>query len=92
MKDAVYGRMKAGKCIDNDRELGCQADVLDVLDNLCSGRDTCNIQIGSNDIGSKSSCWKDLSQYLDASYICRKGQYFILKYGICYFFCKYLFN
>ena len=62
MQKAVYGRMKEAKCIDNDRELGWQADVFDELDNHCSGKDTCNILLGSNDIGSKSSCWKDLSQ------------------------------
>ena len=73
MQEAKYGRMNVGKCIDSDRELGCYADVLNVFDNLCSLKQTCNVQVGSNNIGSTSTCWKELAQYLEASYVCRKG-------------------
>ena len=81
MQEAHYGRMNVGKCIDSDRELGCHANVLDSFDTLCSGKQSCNVLIGQNDFVSKSTCWKELSQYLEASYVCRKGEYF----------CRYIF-
>ena len=73
---AKYGRMNVGKCIDSDREIGCYADVMETFDELCSFKQMCNVQVGSNDMGSKSTCWDELVQYLEASYACRKGLYF----------------
>ena len=74
MQEAKYGRMNIGKCIDSDREIGCYANVLDTFDSLCSAKQSCNVLVGSNDIGSKSTCWDELVQYLEASYMCRKGK------------------
>ena len=74
MESAKYGRMNVGKCIDSDRELGCYADVIDTFDNMCSFKKSCSVQVGSNDFESKSTCWDESLQYLEAAYVCRKGK------------------
>ena len=88
MQEAKFGRMNVGKCITSDRELGCNADVMDTFDNLCSLKQRCSVQVGSNNLERKSTCWEDLMQYLEASYICRKG-FMFLSIFISYIF--YLF-
>ena len=53
MTSAVYGRMRIGRCLENEGQqlltalghdpkyLGCSADVLLLMDKKCSGRNQC---------------------------------------------------
>ena len=39
MKEARYGRMKLGRCVQTDYgHIGCASNVLRIMDSLCSGR------------------------------------------------------
>lgn len=87
MKNALYGRMRMGRCItveeiaahmsivgEDQRLLGCSADVLDLLDQKCSGRTECSIR--GSDISAAiiiKPCFPGLNQYLEAYYICITG-------------------
>ena len=75
MKYAKFGQMKLGKCIEDDfGHLGCHGDVLDVMDEECSGKRECSVAVGSQEMISRSSCSKSLMQYLDADYQCIKSK------------------
>ena len=77
MHEANFGRMKLSRCLYEDRgELGCHENVLKEFDNKCFGKQSCEILVGANDMGSASTCSKSLIQYLEASYSCRKGNCF----------------
>ena len=71
MQTAVYGRMRKGRCVQYDIQLGCSADVRGVLDSKCSGRRQCNVKI-NDDFMELSSCPRELRGYLEATYSCRK--------------------
>ena len=46
IKSAFYGRMKVGRCLPNDfGNIGCQADVLSILDEDCTGKSACNVAV-----------------------------------------------
>ena len=73
MSKAVYGRMKLGRCIKLDMgHLGCNDDVLDLADDMCSGRRNCEILIPDQTFESTKPCL-ELKSYLQASYTCIKG-------------------
>ena len=80
---AIYGRMKVGRCLDLDMEelakqnqkyFGCSDDVLDWMDTKCSGKAECNVGVYDQQLKQKSSCFRDLEKYLEASYICVSGK------------------
>ena len=72
MKSATYGRMHAGRCI-GALSLGCNADVLGYMDDKCSGRRHCKVEV--NDIEKVvQPCSKDYKAYLDAEFQCVKGK------------------
>ncbi len=54
--------------------MGCYADVLTYFDGKCSGRSGCKVVIGSLDAVAQP-CPKDFKSYLEASYVCIKGNY-----------------
>jgi hypothetical protein len=73
---ATYGRMRVGKCIEDNYRIGCQMDVLDVMDSLCSGMKTCSVPVMAPLLFStktKANVCPRLSVYLQASYNCLKG-------------------
>ena len=77
MTRAVYGRMRLGKCITQDvGYLGCQTDVLGVMDDVCSSRDQCRVQ-PLLDLNFHSHiqnpCMGELMRYLEADFSCRRG-------------------
>lgn len=75
VESAVYGRMKLGKCVDVDFGfLGCSVDLLQFIDNLCSGRRTCQFAIADLLTLPKKPCQKSLSVYLEAAYSCMKSK------------------
>ena len=74
MIEAKFGRMKLSRCLYEDRrELGCHDNILELFDDMCFGKQSCDILVGANDMGSASTCSKGLLQYLEADYSCRKG-------------------
>ena len=84
MRRATYGRMRIGKCIEaeedvlangNDpRYLGCSVDVLDILDNRCSGEAQCDVSVNDQELGNTKPCYKSLRMHLEASYSCAGGE------------------
>ena len=46
IQSAFYGRMRLGRCVRmNMGYIGCEANVLDVADQKCSGRQRCEIKV-----------------------------------------------
>ena len=74
MTSARYGRMKLGKCLTADYQVGCSADVLSHVDTRCSGRPTCVITIPDPALFNVQPCRKDLVAYFSSSYDCLKGE------------------
>ena len=76
--NAAYGRMHFNKeCrITSDHGyIGCQGDVLGVLDTSCSGRSSCSVRVPNDDLVRPASleCLQDFVMFLEASYTCEKG-------------------
>lgn len=72
MNSALYGRMRLGKCLKKDYYVGCQADVLPFMDDLCSGKQYCELDIPDNKLQTMVTCRDDLMAYLEAVYKCVK--------------------
>ena len=74
MDHARFGRMRIGKCIKVDLGyIGCGADVLNIYDSHCTGKQNCEISADDKDVGATGTCIQGLTQYLEASYTCHKG-------------------
>lgn len=84
MSNALYGRMKVGKCLQEEGKvlealgndpsfLGCSLDILSFLDGRCSGRNRCEIRGADYELLSLNPCHKALKSYLEASYDCHYG-------------------
>ena len=76
MESALYGLMKPGRCVAEDvSHIGCQSDQLSYLDNLCSGRQTCELSISNNmEMRDNTPCPLGTAAYLEAGYICTKSK------------------
>lgn len=75
MRSARYGRMRLGQCVTADLGyVGCSADVLDLVDAMCSGRRSCTVQVPNQALAARSTCMHELKLYLEASYSCLKGE------------------
>ena len=80
MKEAQYGRMQLGRCVDEDLGyLGCGISVRNYFDEVCSGKQQCKVDI-YRDIPSTQGCRKGLERYLEASYQCVSGK---IDYTCC---------
>jgi len=78
MQSAHFGRMRLGRCLTvNNGNLGCQLDVLDQLDPLCSGRRGCSVVVATIDHRTLP-CTREVRGYLEASYVCVKGNLIIV--------------
>ena len=79
MTHATYGRMKLGKCIKRDLGfIGCQTDILAVLDSKCSNKRTCTVDLHYDlnfDRNIENAC-SELYRYLEADYSCQNGTSF----------------
>ena len=74
MAGARYGRMKLGRCVKQDLgELGCHADVTELMDDVCSGRQSCSVVVPNPDLDRHKTCSSELTSYLEASYTCKRG-------------------
>lgn len=87
MQNATYGRMRIGRCLiaeevdahraivgDDPRYLGCYVNVLDLLDQSCSGKTYCEVRIAEINEGVNiAPCYPGLKAYLEASYDCVTG-------------------
>ena len=72
---ATYGHMAISKCVEFDTgHLGCQSDVLHILDDVCSGQRSCTMAINDEAFRATTPCRRGMILYLQASYACVKGK------------------
>ena len=73
--EAVYGRMKTGKCIpDSYADLGCSTNVLTALSQQCSGRQSCSYRIHNLVLDHQGNCPPSaIRSYLEVMFSCLKG-------------------
>jgi len=71
MLSAVYGRMRLGRCIRGDYNVGCSTDVVAYFDAHCTGRQSCHV--GVRNLIDIHPCQRDFTSYLEASYRCIRG-------------------
>jgi len=71
MLSAVYGRMRLGRCIRGDYNVGCSTDVVAYFDAHCTGRQSCHV--GVRNLIDIHPCQRDFTSYLEASYRCIQG-------------------
>jgi len=87
MTSARWGRMKTGRCLEihpnslaaqghDPLFLGCSEDVLSIMDRKCSGRSTCNVRV-YDELNDVRPCYPDLTRYLEYSYKCVKGEFWM---------------
>jgi Galactose binding lectin domain len=68
---AWFGRMRPGRCISGDFNVGCVKDVKHLLDGVCSLRRSCNVSVRS--FVDLHPCQRDFVSYLEARYTCIQG-------------------
>ena len=77
MTEALYGRMKTGKCIrlpDPYADLGCSTNVQSTLSQQCSGRQSCSFRVSYLVTDHQGSCPPStIRSYLDVTYTCLRG-------------------
>ena len=56
-------------------DLGCYADVLDLLSAECSGKSTCEYYASNVALMKANPCQSDFMPYLEVDYNCIKGNY-----------------
>ena len=74
--------------------LGCSGNVLQFMDNICSGKEECKIDVADQELIDQVPCLEELSPYLEAGYICQTGEsqfqtgnkVFLSRFGCTYFF------
>ncbi len=70
-----YGRMRFGRCMKEDHgSHGCSVDALSHLDHICSGKQTCSLDIPDAALHKMQTCPKEIMSYLEAEYSCIKGK------------------
>ena len=71
---ARYGRMQPGRCVSRSYgSVGCSADVLGLMDAVCSGRYSCVLLVPDERLREMRPCPKDFAAYLELSYRCVAG-------------------
>ena len=79
INSALFGRMKLGNCVKNNLgHLGCQSDVMGLMDGWCSGKRECSVYVDHRNeqlMEANTGCVADLTLYLDVDYSCISGQY-----------------
>ena len=74
MTYARYGRMRLSRCVKQDYgHVGCAADVIELADMRCSARRRCTIRVPDALLATTKPCPDDLKPYLEARYICVRG-------------------
>ena len=72
---ATYGRMRLGRCVKLEWELGCSGDVSTVVGTWCTGKQRCKHQIVKADFTDLHNCPEEIDGYMDVDYTCRNGIY-----------------
>jgi len=92
MNSAIYGRMRIGRCLQQESTqlhtihgkdplfMGCSVDVLHLLDEKCSGRNQCDVPGTDSDLQKEKPCHHGLTLYLEATYDCLTGTCFTFLY------------
>lgn len=84
MESAFYGQMRLGSCLEVDvGYLGCQNDVLQLVDIWCSGREMCEVSVPNEDLNdaNKACTVRGLPLFLEVEYSCVTGKYIIINNG-----------
>lgn len=79
MTSANYGRMKLGRCINGDFNIGCSKDVIRYFDSQCSAKETCDVSV--RNLVDVHPCQRDFMSYLETSYRCIEGRCMVDKRG-----------
>lgn len=85
MQEALYGRMTLGRCLKREFGfLGCHVNVLDKMDSLCSGKNSCHLQrpskVDFSVKGSEGECVEGLELYLETRHTCVTGQFLLTPF------------
>ncbi|ESN93772.1 hypothetical protein HELRODRAFT_180640 [Helobdella robusta] len=77
MTSATFGRMDLGRCVQRNygNHVGCRADVMNQMDQACSGRRGCELSVSDHALIKTQPCPKDFASYLDAEFVCVKVRY-----------------
>ena len=71
MTSASYGRMRLGRCIVGDYNIGCSTNVVAYMHGQCTGRPACDVPV--RNLVDTHPCQRDFMSYLEATYICIEG-------------------
>ena len=76
LQSALYGTLRLGTCVEEDplNQVGCSVDVLGVVDGHCSGMRECDIRVPNAEMDDLRTCKHDFTRYLEASFMCIKGE------------------
>ena len=75
MESARYGRMRAGRCVHSSDFIGCDVDVLRLLDSRCSGQPHgCNVSVTDRQLRRLRPCPANVTWHLYARYRCVQGK------------------
>lgn len=81
VQSARYGRFRTSRCITEGLGyLGCETNVLHVIDSLCSGRPSCEVKVEDATFYGVIPCHNDVKSHLSITYSCLKG---IVFRGYC---------
>ena len=74
--------------------IGCHADVLDIVDGSCSGKQHCEFTVWSNlnEREDIKPCPEGLEKYLAASYTCVTGMFEHRPIACQIFYCFFTLN
>ena len=76
MTSALYGHLYQGRCIPRDfGHFGCQANVLEYLDEKCSGKRSCVLSMMDTGLTElEPQCALGLLVFLQTKHICVQGK------------------
>ena len=81
MEKAEYGRMRLARCLQRDYGyVGCKDNVLKYVDSKCSGRRKCAFTVPDPVLDMLQPCPGDLKAYMEASYTCLKGEFWVIVF------------
>ena len=58
---------------ENFGYIGCENDVQEVLDRMCSGRRQCSVRVLDEEFPGIPTCHGDLKSFLEVDYTCERG-------------------
>jgi len=75
MESAMYGRMRAGRCAVREYgPIGCGSSVMAIVDQRCSGRRSCRVELPDRDMHAVSGCPIQAASHLEAAFTCLPGK------------------